>query len=92
MNPQLKETSRYDIIKHWIDNCNAEIQLINIREAIVNRFILDEKTKDDLIMYLDLVNKQRDITRAKAVLAYNQERKPSDDEFIDLETSFDQHI
>jgi hypothetical protein len=47
----MKETSKYEIISHWIDTCDTDKQLDNLKEAIEKRFILDEKTKDDLLTY-----------------------------------------
>ena len=69
----MKETSRYEIISHWIDNCETDAQLDNILSAIEHRFILDEKTKDDLIMYWQNNRNRRSWVTAK--VAFNKVNK-----------------
>ena len=54
----MKETTKYEIIAHWIDTCETDQQLNNLREAIEKRFKLDDITKDDLLLYW-IDNKKR---------------------------------
>ena len=85
----MKETSRYEIISHWIDNCETDAQLDNILSAIEHRFILDEKTKDDLIIYWNDNYKRRSWVAAKvAQRDYKEvERFPACDEYNEPQPS-----
>jgi len=85
--PQLmQESSRYEIISQWLNSCTTEEQVNTVSDAVCNRLILEEKTKDDLIILIKQTRKQRAWCRAKVIQAdYVQvpERFPVCDEYVD---------
>lgn len=58
-------TSHYQIITHWINSCENELQLDTVLKFIMEHLITDEKTKDDLIAYWKDNHKQRAWVAAK---------------------------
>ena len=59
-------TNIFQIISEWIDSCNNEIQLDNLKERLTtNAWKLDEKTADDLIIYLNEAKQRRSWVAAK---------------------------
>ena len=65
-------TNHYEIITSWIDSCETELQLDNLRDKIENVWILDGIVRDHLIEYLGQNDVRRDWARSKAtLLGYN---------------------
>lgn len=81
----MQESTRYDIISHWADTCETEMQLDNLKNAIETRFVLDDKSKDDLYQHIKQLKIQRSWVASKvAQRDYTQvERFPACDEFVD---------
>lgn len=82
----MQESSRYEIISQWLQSCETEEQINTVSDAVNNRLILDEKTKDDLIILIKQTKINRSWIRAKVIQKdYVQlpERFPVCDEYVD---------
>ena len=78
-------STHYDIFTHWAENCETELQINNLIEAIEKRFVIEERTKDDILDYIKKLKTRRSWVASKvAQRDYTQvERFPACDEFVE---------
>lgn len=73
-------TTVEETVKHWVESCTTELQIITVTDFVQDRLIIDEPTRKHLIAFIRNKHTQRDWTRSKAILRMKQERFPADDE------------
>lgn len=78
----MKSSTHYDIFTHWAETCETEKQIDNLIEAVEKRFTIDEKTKEDILDFINKLKLRRSWVAAKvAQRDYRQvERFPACDE------------
>lgn len=83
----MQESSRYEIISQWLQSCETEEQIETVLDAVSNRLILEEKTKDDLLDLIKTTKNNRAWVRAKVIqrdyVEVPNNRFPVCDEYVD---------
>lgn len=80
----------YQIIREWIDSCNTEFQLDNIKDRLTCKaWKLEDKTTDDLLAYLNAAITRRSWVAAKVAQRdfHQVERFPACDEYHEPQPS-----
>jgi hypothetical protein len=80
-------STHYDIFTHWAENCETELQINNLIEAIEKRFVIEERIKEDILDYIKKLKIRRSWVASKVAQRdytdVSNNRMPACDEFIE---------